>query len=128
MHLIFSSISILLLSALIASVIFRLNITPSISLTLLTISFGMAIFFIIQKHWKSYQQAECTNEKMIRNLALDIIGLLLTMGVAMYVGRLAGVYFGLRSGFWFGLIAGFLGGFGAAWAVRSAWGRLVALA
>jgi len=46
----------------------------------------------------------------------------------MSVGRLAGIYFGLRSGFWFGLVAGFLGGFGAACGVRSAWGRLVALA
>ena len=65
---------------------------------------------------------------MKRNLILDLIGLLLTMGAAMYVGRLAGGYVGLHAGFWFGLLAGFLGGFLAVWAVRSAWGRVVALA
>jgi len=83
----------------------------------------MPIYLAAQKHWQRFNQAECTREKMIRNLALDIIGLLLTLSAAMYVGRLAGGYFGLRAGFWFGLMAGFLGGFVAAWAVRSVWGR-----
>ena len=63
-------------------------------------------------------------KKMTRNLILDILGPLFTMGAAMYVGRLAGGYFGIRAGFWIGLLAGFLGGFLAAWMVRSVWGRL----
>jgi len=85
----------------------------------------MAITFILQTHWKAYRQAECTREKMIRNLALNLLGLLFTLGAAMYIGRLAGGYFGIRAGFWIGLFAGFLGGFLAAWVVRSIWGRLV---
>ena len=64
----------------------------------------------------------------MRNLAFDIISLLLTMGAAMYVGRLAGGYFGLRTGFWFGMLAGFLGGFVAAWMVRAVFGRLIVTA
>ena len=85
----------------------------------------MAIMLILQKHWKAYQQAECTREKMMHNLAFDIISLLLTMGAAMYVGRLAGGYFGLRAGFWLGMLAGFLGGFVAAWMVKYLLGQLV---
>ena len=91
----------------------------------LLISITMAIALILRKHWKTYQQAECTREKMIRNLSLDILGFLLTMGTAMYIGRGAGEYFGVRSGLWIGLLASFLGGFVAAWAVRSVWGRLI---
>ena len=64
---------------------------------------------------------------MIRNLVLDLLGLILTIGAAMYVGRLTGGYFGLRAGFWVGLIAGFLAGFFAAWVVRSVWGRFIIL-
>ena len=55
------------------------------------------------------------------------LGLLLTMAAAMYVGRLVGGYVGIRIGFWVGLLARFLGGFAAAWSVRSVWGRLVPL-
>jgi len=81
--------------------------------------------FTTKKHWEAHQLAECTREKMIRNLTFDLVGLLLTMGAALYVGRLAGEYFGLRVGFWLGLLAGFLGGFLAAWLIRFVWGKLV---
>jgi hypothetical protein len=108
---------------------FSISVWHSVSFSLSTTGILLSLSFTIllnnQKHQKSYQQAECTHEKMIRNLSLDIIGLLLTMGTAMYVGRLAGGYFGLHAGFWIGLLAGFLGGFAAAWGVRSVWGRWV---
>ena len=95
------------------------------SIIVLSISISMAFMFTFQKHWGSYQQAECTREKMTRNLILDLLGLLLTMGAAMYAGRLAGGYFGIHAGFWIGLLAGFVGGFLAAGMVRSVWGKLV---
>ena len=95
------------------------------SMLVLLISIGTTTGFIIKNHWLAYQQAECTREKMTRNLILDLLGLLLTMGAAMYVGRLAGGYFGFHAGFWIGLLAGFVGGFLAAGMVRSMWGKLV---
>jgi hypothetical protein len=94
-------------------------------LGILVLSMSLAIFFNSQKYWKAYQQAECTREKMVRNLGFDLLGLLLTMVTAMYCGQLAGGYFGLRAGFWIGLLAGFVGGFVSAWLVRSVWGKLV---
>jgi hypothetical protein len=125
MRLVLTSISLLLLPVLLASLFFWPNITPWISLTLLVVSFGMTIYVTGQKHWKSYLQAECTREKMVRNLTLDILGFLLTMGAAMYAGGMAGGYLGLRAGLWIGLLAGLAGGFLAAWLVRSMWGKLV---
>ena len=120
-----TSISLLLLLALIASMFLWPGITPWLSLTILVFGVGTTIFLTVQKHLQSYCQAECTREKMVRNLALDFLGLLLTLGAAMYAGGVAGGYLGLRAGFWFGLLAGFAGGFLATWGMRSAWGRLV---
>jgi hypothetical protein len=125
MRLILISIPLFLLLALLASMFFWPNITGWISIAMLTVSIGIAIFLSARKHWKAHQQAECTREKMIRNLTLDILGFLLTMGAAMYAGGMAGGYLGLQTGIWFGLLAGFAGGFLAAWVVRSAWGKLV---
>lgn len=125
MRLFLISIPLLLLLALLASMFFWPSITGWISIAMLAISIGMAIYVNGQKHWQTYQQAECTREKMVRNLTLDILGFLLTMGAAMYAGGMAGGYLGLRAGLWIGLLAGFAGGFLAAWVVRSSWGKLV---
>jgi len=119
-------IAIFLTATLVISVLYFPIWGQIVSVLVLLTSIGMAIALILKKHWETYQQAECTREKMIRNLAFDIFGFLLTMGAAMYIGRLTGGYFGLHNGFWFGLLAGFAGGFVVAWAVRSVWGRLVA--
>ena len=121
-------IAIVLTLALLATFLFLPVFMQLVSVLMLLVSIGMTISFTAQKHWQSYQQAECTREKMIRNLALDILGMFLTLGAAMYAGRLAGTYFGLRVGFWLGILAGFIGGFLAAWAVRSVWGRIVRVA
>ena len=118
-------IAIFLALTFVISVLFFPGFVQEASLVILVISISMAISLIIRKHWESYQQAECTREKMSRDLTFDLLGLLLTIGTAMYAGRLAGGYFGIRAGFWIGLLAGFLGGFLAAWLVRSAWGRLI---
>ena len=99
-----------------------------VSLIMLLTSIGMAMLLIFQQHQRAYDNAECTRERMTRNLTLDLLGLLFAMGVAMVVGRWAGSYVGPRAGFWVGLVAGFAGGFLAAWGVRSMWGRLVRLA
>jgi len=118
-------IPLLLLIALVASLFFWPNIAPWISIAMLALSISLAIFLSARKHWQAYQQAECTREKMVRNLLLDLLGFLLMMGAAMYAGRIVGEYLGLRAGIWAGLMAGFAGGFLAAWVVRFAWGRVM---
>ena len=121
-------IAILLILIILATFLFAPTFMQLTSMIILFVSIGMAVVLISQKHWRSYHEAECTREKMSRNLSLDLLGLLLTMGAAMYVGRLAGTYIGLHTGFWLGLIAGFVGGFLAARVVRSAWGRIIKVA
>jgi len=121
-------IAVLFILILVAAFLFAPAFTQLTSLVMLLVSIGMAVALTSQKHWHSYQQAECTREKMSRNLSLDLLGLLLTMGTAIYAGRLAGDYFGNLAGLWIGLISAFAGGFLAAWAIRSAWGRFVKVA
>ena len=118
-------ISIALVSIILTALLFWNASSPVVSIFSLLAIFSISITFTTRNHWQTYVKAECTREKMVRNLVLDLIGLLVTMGAAMYVGRLAGGYFGIRAGFWIGLLAGFLGGFLAAWMVRSVWGKLV---
>ena len=121
-------IAIILISILLVTFLFLPAHMQVASIVMLLISIGMAMLMIIQKHQRAFQNAEYTREKMTRNLSLDLLGLLLTMGAAMYVGMLAGSYVGIRAGFWVGLLAGFVGGFVAAWVVRFVWGKVVALA
>jgi hypothetical protein len=125
MHLFLRSIPLFLLLALLASLFFWPHLTPWISLAMLAASIAMAIALSARQHWQAYRAAECTRERMVRDLLLDLLGFLLAMGAAVVRGRDGRQALGPRAGLWAGLLAGFAGGFLAAWAVRSAWGRLV---
>ena len=61
---------------------------------------------------------------MNREKLLNLLGLMLAIAVASFVGGAAGQWTGVQAGLWFGLLEGFVVGFLAALAVRSAWGRL----
>jgi len=118
-------ISIVLTTGTLATLFLWPAYSRSISTGILLMSMSMAVGFIAQKHRRAYDQAECTREKMKRNLSLDIVGLLSSVTAAIFAGGVAGQWVGMRAGLWAGLVAGFLVGFLAAWAVRSIWGRLV---
>jgi predicted MFS family arabinose efflux permease len=118
-------ISIVFITVTMATLLFWPEFSRTSSIVILLASFGMATVFIAQNHWHAYQQAECTREKMTRNLSFDLIGLLLTMAAASSAGGAAGQWAGTQAGLWAGLAAGFLVGFLATWIVRFAWGRLV---
>jgi len=113
------------IAPLLATLLFWPALSSQIGVVTLLLSIVIAIGFSVQNHWQIYLQAECTREKMARNLALDITGLLLTMAAAIYAGGQAGHWAGVRSNLWAGLAAGFLVGFLAARVVRSLWGRVV---
>jgi hypothetical protein len=117
-------ISIVLLIALVVSVFTYPSASGWLSVILLVSSLGMAVFFITQKHLPPYKQGQLTRVKFTRNILLDILGLLLTIGAASYLGGMAGVWasnYGLWTGFAVGMVIGFAGALG----VRSAWGRMV---
>jgi len=118
-------ISIVLTAVALTTLLFWPAYSRQISKVIFLTSISMAIAFIARNHWQAYLQAECTSEKMARNLSLDIIGLLLTMSTAIFAGGKVGQWAGVRAGLWAGLLEGFAVGFLAAWVVRLAWGKVV---
>ncbi len=119
-------VSLLLIFALLASLVFWPAQARPLGLAVLVVSLGAAVLFTFQRHWQRRQAGG--GKQFARNLALDLLGLGLTIGAAMYAGQLAGAYVGLRAGLWAGLVAGFACGFLAAWGVRFAWEYLAARA
>ena len=115
-------VSLLLIFALLACLVFWPALAQPLGAAVLVMSLGMTVLFTIQNHWQ-HRRAGGGNQ-FIRDLALDLLGLGLTLGAAMYAGQLAGAYVGLRAGFWAGLAAGFVCGFLAAWGTRLVWKRL----
>ena len=120
-------IALIIITVLLSVFFFSPAYIQQMSVVVLIISISLTLIFTVRRHLHSYQNAECTREKMIRNILRDLLGLVFTMGAAMYVGRSAGNYFGLKNGFWAGLAAGFAGGFTAAWCVQILWRRLFAV-
>jgi len=121
----FPLVSIALLVALVVSLFLYPHLTSWISITLLVSGFGVALVFTIQKHLDPYKQGQITGLKFMRNILLDILGLLLTMAAASYLGGMTGASLGESYGLWVGLIAAMGFAFVGAWLVRKLWSRLI---
>lgn len=117
-------ISLAFLLAFIASVIFYPAGSSWLSIILLLSSLGMALFFTIQKHISPYKEGRITRSKFARNFLLDILGFLLAIAAASYLGGMAGLWLGTSFGLWAGLVASIAIAFLAAWSVRKVWGRI----
>ncbi|MCJ7434118.1 MAG: hypothetical protein MUO77_11580 [Anaerolineales bacterium] len=111
-------ISIALLVALIVSLFTYPGISGWLSVIMLVSSLGMAFFFITQKHLQPYKQGQITRIKFTCNILLDLIGLLLTIGAASYLGGMAGAW-ASNYGLWTGLAVGMMVGFAGALGMRS---------
>jgi len=121
------AISVVLLIALIASLFFYPSISSKIGIVLLIFGLGMALVFTYQKHIGSYKQGQITRLKFTRNILLDILGLLLTIAAASYLGSMAGTRLGASFGLAAGLIAGIGSAFVVAWGVRKLWLKVSAM-
>ena len=115
-------VSLLFIFALLACLVFWPALAQPLGAAILVMSLGVTVLFTTQNRWQ-HRRAGGGNQ-FIRDLALDLLGLGLTLGAAMYAGQLAGAYVGLRAGFWAGLAAGFVCGFLAAWGTRLVWQQL----
>jgi hypothetical protein len=113
-------ISIALLLALIFSLIYYPTAAGILGAILLFGGLGVAIFSIIQKHLRMYREGKQTFTKATINILLDILGLLLVIFTASYLGGLAGTW-ASQYGLYLGLAAGVLAGFLSAWGVRNVW-------
>jgi hypothetical protein len=134
------TISILLIIALLACLLFWPGVSRPLGLAVLVLSVGMAILFTALKHVRAWRQGQLERAGLIRNLAVEISGILLTFAVVWLIaGRVvqsigllaanaaelrwpgAGAGLGLLAG----LLAGLLLGIGIGLLVQSTWGRLV---
>jgi len=122
----FPWITLPLFAALIISLVRYPQATPRISLLLLVLSLGMALFFIVQKQLARYRHGGMSGTRFTRNVLLEVLGLLLTIAAASYLGGAAGTRMGLSFGAWAGLAAGIVCGFLAAWFVRKLWMKVSA--
>ncbi|NOY98517.1 MAG: hypothetical protein GXP40_04830 [Chloroflexi bacterium] len=109
--------------------IFMPIIAQQLSLSILLIVTTIAIGQLVRQHLIAYRQGQLTREKVAHSLLFDLLGLLLTMSAAVWLGGLAGQYAAqrVRTGFTAiiaSLLAALVVGFIAAWLVQRTWGML----
>ncbi len=117
-------ISISLLVILVIALGFSLPIANSTSIIVLFFGLGTAIIFTINSNWETKKSDKLTNAQFARNTLIDLLGLVLIMLSAMWLGRMAGGYAGQTWGMFAGIVAGIVVGFGAALIVGKVWGRV----
>jgi hypothetical protein len=125
-----SVISMVLLLTLLASFVFLPLASSPLSIALLALGLSTAIFFIVRRHLLAYRAGEIDRRKLARNLALELGGMVLTMGLAMLLSRLTISYLGKHLSGTFGLVVSLLAalavGIVTGFLVQKTWGRLLA--
>jgi hypothetical protein len=125
-------ISVALLVVLLVTLVFYPDTSQILSVALLVFGLGAAILFTIHRNWETKRDNELTNAQFARNTFLDLLGLALTMGAAIWLGRMAGGYAGQAVGITStalsarvaGILAAMLAGFAGALVAGRVWGRI----
>ena len=120
---------LLILTFFVFTVLFP-SIEPVIGITFLLISFGIASFTIVNRNRKQHLQGQITRNVFLRNTSLDILGVLLAMVLAGFLGwyisralleKMSHYYARFIAGILLGILVGvFVGLF-----VKRIWGRLI---
>lgn len=133
-------ISILFVAAILASLFFWPAISRPLGMFILIVSVVMVIVFAVWQRIRDYRGGRIDNLGLLRNVAIDLLGILLVMTIAVFSGRLAGTLAvqaasGWAAVRWSGneVSAGVLAGIATAlavglcvgWVVQSLWSRLV---
>jgi hypothetical protein len=132
-------ISVLLIIAILGSLFFWPGMTATLGKFALVMSIGMVAAFSLQKHVRARQEGGIDNLTLLRNSAIELLGILLTMAAAIFAGRWAAEWatrlavqaaeqtwpgaripLGILAGLLAALIVGLLVGF----VVQSTWGKL----
>ncbi len=123
------TISILLLVALIVMLFFFPPSARLLSAIIIIFGISTAILFTVHRNWVLRQAQEppkeggLTDSEFVRNTIIDLLGLALIMGSAVWFGRLAGTYIGLAWGNVLGIVVAVAVGFIAAFIVGKIWER-----
>ena len=126
------TISILLLAALVVALFFSKPTARFLSTIIIIFGIGTAILFTIHKNWEKHQNSEITRPEFVRNSVIDLLGLALIMGAAVWFGRLTGFFIGGVLGntsTWFsaslaGIIVAMVVGAAVAFVVGKVWGKV----
>lgn len=122
-------IFILLFIVLLIVLLFSPASSSPFSIALITFGIGTAITFTVHGNWEEHKQGDLTQRASFRNTILDLLGLAITMGAAIWLGKLAGSYIrqSVENNMW-GMIVGIttalVVGFVAGWFVQRLWGIL----
>ena len=117
-------ISILLLLALVVALFFSPPSARLLSTIIIVFGIGTAILFTIHKNWEKHQNSEITRPEFIRNTIIDLLGLALVMGAAVWFGRLTGFYVGWVLGNLAGIIVAMIAGAAIAFVVKKVWEKV----
>ena len=117
------TISILLLLALVIALFVHPPTVQLLSIIIIVFGIGTAILFTIHGNWETKQNEELTTAQFARNTAIDLLGLALIMGSAVWLGRLTGFYVGRILGNVLGIVAAMAAGFIAAFLAGKVWGK-----
>ncbi len=118
------TISILLLIALLAALFFAPASVQILSTTIILFGIGTAVFFTVQSNRELKTDNELTNPAFLRNTLIDLLGLALVMGLAMFFGRLAGGYAGENWDILASILVAMAVGFLTAFLVGKVWGKI----
>ncbi len=119
----------LLILALLLSAWLFPSVTPALSVALLLFSLGFAVFVLLKKHRTAYLQGRITRRVFVRNMLLDILGILLAVALAVLLAHyIAGIIAKPIRSDTPRLLAvtliGLLAGIGVGMFVNRIWGRL----
>ena len=124
------AISILLLVALLIALFFSPLFARLLSTIIIVFGIGTAILFTIHANWvlrqaqEPHKEGDLTNAEFVRNTIIDLLGLALVMGAAVWFGRLTGYYVGGILGNLAGIIVAMIVGATVAFVVKKVWGKI----
>jgi len=100
------AISLLLLIALIIALLFAPNAVQILSTVIIIFGIGTAVVFTVKGNQEKRESDKLTRNEFLKNTFLDLLGIALVMGLAIFFGRVAGSYAGQSWGIFAGIIAG----------------------
>ncbi len=121
-------ISLLFILAILASLFFWPTTSRLLSLIVMGVGLAAIIAFTIQRQVQAHKQGKLTRQVLVRNIVVDVLGILLTMAAVILVAGKTGAYIGLVVGKAWGVTAGILSslavGFGVSLLARWGWRKL----
>jgi hypothetical protein len=118
----------LLLLVLILSAWLLPSATPALGIALIVISLSLAFFAILRRHRAAYRQGKITRGVLVRNIFLDMFGILLAVALAgllarYVVGIVTGPIGSATARVVAGIVLGLLVGIVIGTLVNTLWGR-----